>query len=98
MTNIVDEWATYLRATGHTDATITQRTQWVRRISREIPIPLLDITAADVQGWLAHPSWKKTTRRTAQASLRQFYRWSISNITVSFLFVKPMDFSFELAH
>lgn len=78
-TEIIAQYELHLRASGRTHATIEQRKQWIRRLSREMQTPLLEHTATTLTNWLAHPSWGKSTRRSARASLLSFYQWATRN-------------------
>lgn len=73
--DVLDEWAAWLRAGGRTEATIVQRTGWLRRLARETGT--LDHDAMTLAGWLGRHEWGQATRRAARAALRSFYGWAV---------------------
>lgn len=62
------------RARGHSPETVRTRLSYLRRwaVGHE-----LDAGRAELVEWLAAPGWSPATRKSAQASLRSFYRWAV---------------------
>jgi integrase/recombinase XerC len=81
-TDMIDAWATYLRASGAPESTIGQRLYHLRRLASEIdggPALTFDVLVT----WLAAHNWAPNTRRSYRASLRAFYGWALADGRVS---------------
>lgn len=72
----VGEYAEHLRAMGRAPGTIRLRTHHVRRCLTELELSPWQATPADLEHWLSVHSWAASSRRSAVASLRDFYRWA----------------------
>lgn len=68
----------WLRAGGQTPGTVQTRSWWITRAARDLsPTPPETVTAAELTAWLANPSWGPSTRKSALATLRRFFRWML---------------------
>lgn len=71
-------WERHMRAAGQPETTIGMRTYHVRRMAREIALPMSVIVLDDLTGWLAAQDWRPNTRRSYRSSLRTFYSWAMA--------------------
>lgn len=75
MTRITD-FLDWLRAGGQTPGTVNTRRWWITRAAGDLsPTTPETVTATQLTGWLANASWGPSTRKSALASLRRFFRW-----------------------
>lgn len=74
--DLTSQWATWMRAGGVRPGTIELRTRYLRVLTRSHP-ELLEVTLEDLLTWVANPAWSANTKRSARASARSFYRWTV---------------------
>jgi integrase len=70
------EFRTYLQAAGQSPGAIRLKTHYVARLARIVPDPWA-ATECDLLAFLAGPTWKPETRKSARSSLRKFYSWAL---------------------
>ena len=69
-------FTTWQLASGKTKSTTITRQRWIQHLARTYPSETaLTITEDQVTQWLANPTWKPTTRKSALQSIRQFFRY-----------------------
>lgn len=70
-------WAAWLRASGQSSNTVTQRTYQMRRLARShAGHSPWELTLDDLTAWLASLEIGPNSRRVNRASIRAFYRWA----------------------
>jgi integrase len=73
------EYAGWLRAGGSASSTVYQRHGHLRRFAREAGVAdPWSVTVGDCAVWLGVEHWAPETRKSAQMSLRSFYRWAVT--------------------
>jgi integrase len=77
ITGALHGYELHLRAAGRRPGTIEQRLGWARRLTRELP-DWQHATTAELEAWLACPSWAPETRKAARASARCLYGWALA--------------------
>lgn len=76
-----EQWAT---AAGHSPQTMRLRRHYLSKLIRSYPeTPLIEMTADQLSSFLAHPSWKPETRKSARASVRAFYIWAMDTDVIT---------------
>ncbi|HET6215358.1 MAG TPA: tyrosine-type recombinase/integrase [Micromonosporaceae bacterium] len=78
MKTYLDAHLTHLRAAGRSARTIHDRAGVLRRADTQLPHGLFRAAAAELEAWLATPSWSRWTLCTYQMHLRGFYHWLTS--------------------
>ncbi len=73
---VVGGYTEHLTAIGRAPGTVRLRTHHVRRCFTELGISPWQATTTDLEHWLAAHDWNAASRRSAVASLRDFYRWA----------------------
>jgi len=69
-------FTTWQLASGKTKSTTITRQRWIQHLARTYPSETaLTITEEQVTQWLANPTWKPTTHKSALQSIRQFFRY-----------------------
>lgn len=68
------DYATHLQARHLSPATIRTYVGWPRRLSETGP--LLTLTPAQIEAWLADQHWQPATHAKAVSAIRLFYRWA----------------------
>lgn len=66
---------TWMRLRGLTADTIAQRRRFLARLTRELPVPILDATAEDLGRWQAGLRVSNPTLANLTANCSSFYRW-----------------------
>lgn len=63
-------FTTWQLASGKTESTTITRQRWIQHLARTYPSETaLTITEEQVTQWLANPTWKPTTRKSALQSM-----------------------------
>lgn len=75
----IKSWTEHLAAAGLADTTITTRRGHLERTARGLGIPPWQVSAAQLEFWLAGRSWARETRRSMQAAIRSFYDWGVES-------------------
>lgn len=76
MSNLIDGYLTWLRASGMADTTIQSRREMLGRANREMPLGVELATEEELRDWLATPRWKPATRATYYHHVKSFYGWA----------------------
>ncbi|MEZ5119644.1 MAG: tyrosine-type recombinase/integrase [Candidatus Nanopelagicales bacterium] len=69
-------YARHLAARHLRPATIDAYTGWLRRLADWADAPLLDLTADDLEAWIAVQRWSPASHCKAVQAVRGFYRWA----------------------
>lgn len=72
----LDQWGSWLRASGASAGTIRLRECYVTRFLAAHP-DLHAVSLDDVMEFLGRPGWAPETRRAARSSLRSYFRWAV---------------------
>lgn len=75
----IGSWAVWMRAGGLSPASITTRTDHLRRAARALGGVPWAVTSAKLLDWVGRQSWATETRRGVYASLRGFWRWGVES-------------------
>lgn len=76
--DLIDEWATALRAARRAEQTIALRTYHLRRLAAWAgPVDPWSLTLRDLQRWTGGHAWANETARSVRSSLRQFWAWGV---------------------
>jgi hypothetical protein len=70
--SVLDEYVLWQRARGLSEKTITERV----RIIRRIPDPF-DLTAVDIDRFLANEALARSSRATYHGAIRAWHRWLV---------------------
>jgi len=70
-------YSTHLRAIVRSPGTVRVRLHYIERFLADTLLDPWNVTRDDVETWLAGMKWAASTRRSAIASLRDFYRWAL---------------------
>lgn len=73
----MDAWVAHLRAEGMSEDTIRVRRSYINRALEAVGASPWEVTAEQLEAWLAAQRWKAATRRSAVASLRGFFGWAL---------------------
>jgi integrase len=76
MTDLVASYLKHLKAAGSSDRTIEERGFLLRRLHRDLPLGLYEVTTDELEDWLANEDWGRATRATYYGHLVGFYRWA----------------------
>lgn len=72
-------FTTWQLASGKTKSTTITRQRWIQHLARTYPSETaLTITEEQVTQWLANPTWKPTTRKSALQSIHLLFRYLIA--------------------
>lgn len=72
-------FTTWQLASGKTESTTITRQRWIQHLARTYPSETaLTITEEQVTQWLANPTWKPTTRKSALQSIHLLFRYLIA--------------------
>lgn len=75
-TDALDDYATWLRASARTEATIRTRRDRLATFARSHPEPWT-VTESMLTRWLSQPDWSPAYKRSTRDALRSFYKWAL---------------------
>ncbi len=76
-TEPIRTWTDHLAASGLAATTVTTRRGHLERTASGLGLPPWEVTAEQLEAWLAGRSWARETRRSMQAAIRSFYDWGV---------------------
>lgn len=74
----INDWQTFLLASGVPESTLGQRVYHLSRFAQEIGVGPFVVTFGVLAEWMASHDWAPNTRRSYRASLRAFYSWAMA--------------------
>lgn len=76
-TTPIQEYRSWLRATGHPETTVKLRVNQISRFARDhASLSPWDVSLDDLVEWISGKRWAPETRRAQRSALRGFYQWA----------------------
>lgn len=73
---VIEDHLSWLRRITDSTATLRDRRDNLRRLSRNLPVPLLDATESDLDRWQASLAVSRSSILTYTTHIRAFYAWA----------------------
>lgn len=72
----ISQFNNWLLAAGRQPSTIQTRTRWLELLAKTYPSATpLNISHEELSAWLANPTWKPASKKSALATLRRFFHY-----------------------